>query len=147
RELPDGDAPRRPDRGRYRRRHALQPARLDRSRARPDGEGGDVAARGAPLGDVSGRPGPRPSRGNGADRARTRRRPHRCRRRSVPLTAPCRAPVQATLPLLVLVHALLGGRAVLLAFGLPVRWHGALFVLALVLSAGIFALVWAWRWY
>jgi len=38
-------------------------------------------------------------------------------------------------------------RAVLLDFGLPVRWHGALFVLALVLSAGIFALVWAWRWY
>jgi len=66
---------------------------------------------------------------------------------AVHLVNPFRRGVQATLLLLVLVHALLGVRAVLLDFGLPVRWHGALFVLALVLSAGIFALVWAWRWY
>ena len=65
----------------------------------------------------------------------------------VHLVNPFRRGVQAALLLLVLVHALLGVRAVLLDFGLPVRWHGALFVLALVLSAGIFALVWAWRWY
>ena len=49
--------------------------------------------------------------------------------------------------LLVLIHALLGVRAVLLDFGLPLRFYRALFVLALALSAGIFALVWAWRWY
>ena len=66
---------------------------------------------------------------------------------AVHLVNPFRRGVQATLLLLVLVHALLGVRAVLLDFGLPVRWHRALFVLALVLSAGIFALVWAWRWY
>ena len=66
---------------------------------------------------------------------------------AVHLVNPFRRGVQATLLLLVLVHALLGVRAVLLDFGLPVRWHGALFVLALVLSVGIFALVWAWRWY
>jgi len=66
---------------------------------------------------------------------------------AVHLVNPFRRGVQAALLLLVLVHALLGVRAVLLDFGLPVRWHGALFVLALVLSAGIFALVWAWRWY
>ena len=63
------------------------------------------------------------------------------------LVNPFRRGVQAALLALVLVHALLGVRAVLLDFGLPVRWHRALFVLALVLSAGIFALVWAWRWY
>ena len=66
---------------------------------------------------------------------------------AVHLVNPFRRGVQAALLLLVLVHALLGVRAVLLDFGLPVRWHGALFVLALVLSAGIFALEWAWRWY
>src|SRR3989454_11892812 len=64
---------------------------------------------------------------------------------AVHLVNPFRRGVQAALLLLVLVHALLGVRAVLLDFGLPVRWHGALFVLALVLSAGVFALVWAWR--
>ena len=66
---------------------------------------------------------------------------------AIHLVNPFRRGVQAALLLLVLVHALLGVRAVLLDFGLPVRWHRALFVLALVLSAGIFALVWAWRWY
>ena len=66
---------------------------------------------------------------------------------AVHLVNPFRRGVQAALLLLVLVHALLGVRAVLLDFGLPVRWHRALFVLALVLSVGIFALVWAWRWY
>ena len=52
----------------------------------------------------------------------------------------------AAVALLVLIHALLGVRAVLLDFGLPLRFHRALFVLALALSAEIFALVWAWRW-
>src|SRR2546425_12466154 len=63
---------------------------------------------------------------------------------AVHLVNPFRRGVQAALLLLVLVHALLGVRAVLLDFGLPVRWHGALFVLALVLSAGICAPVWGW---
>jgi succinate dehydrogenase hydrophobic anchor subunit len=66
---------------------------------------------------------------------------------AVHLVNPFRRSVQAALLMLVLVHALLGVRAVLLDFGLPVSWHRALFVLALVLSAVIFALVWAWRWY
>src|SRR2546428_13614853 len=64
---------------------------------------------------------------------------------AVHLVNPFRRGVQAALLLLVLVHALLGVRAVLLDFGLPVRWHGALFVLALVLSAGGFAPPWAGR--
>src|SRR2546426_11969185 len=48
------------------------------------------------------------------------------------LVNPFRRGVQAALLALVLVHALLGVRAVLLDFGLPVRWHRALFVLALI---------------
>src|SRR5881296_1957180 len=40
-----------------------------------------IAAGGDPRGDVHGRPRPRPSRGDGTDRAGTRRRPHRRRRR------------------------------------------------------------------
>lgn len=66
---------------------------------------------------------------------------------AVHLVNPFRRGVQAALLILVLVHALLGVRAMLLDFGLPVRWHRALFVLALVLSAVTFVLVWAWRWY
>jgi succinate dehydrogenase hydrophobic anchor subunit len=63
------------------------------------------------------------------------------------LVNPFRRGVQAALLALVLVHALLGVRALLLDLGLPLRWHRALFVLALVLAAGLFALAWAWRWY
>jgi hypothetical protein len=37
-------------------------------------------------------------------------------------------------------------RAILLDFGLPVRWHRRLLVLALALGALIFAAVWGWRW-
>ena len=55
--------------------------------------------------------------------------------------------VQAVLLALVLVHALLGVRALLLDFGLPQRWHRGLFALALALAAVIFAAVWMWRWY
>ena len=66
---------------------------------------------------------------------------------AIHLLNPFRRGVQAALLILVLVHALLGVRAVLLDFGLPVSWHRALFVLALSLSVAIFALVWAWRWY
>ena len=55
---------------------------------------------------------------------------------AVHLVNPFRRGVQAALLLLVLVHALLGVRAVLLDFGLPVRWHRALFVLALVSLGG-----------
>jgi succinate dehydrogenase hydrophobic anchor subunit len=47
----------------------------------------------------------------------------------------------------VLVHALLGVRVILLDFGLPVRWHRALFAGAIGLAAVIFAAVWSWRWY
>lgn len=63
------------------------------------------------------------------------------------LANPFRRGVQATLLALVLLHALLGVRALLLDFGLPVRWHRPLFVGAVGLSAALFAAVWAWRWY
>jgi succinate dehydrogenase hydrophobic anchor subunit len=63
------------------------------------------------------------------------------------LVNPFRRGVQAALLALVLLHALLGVRALLLDFGLPLRWHRALFVLALVLAAGLFALLWSVRWY
>ena len=56
-------------------------------------------------------------------------------------------PVQALLLGLVLLHGLLGVRAILLDFGLPVRWHRALFAGAVGLGAVIFAVVWGWRWY
>ncbi len=63
------------------------------------------------------------------------------------LTNPFRRGVQAALLALVLLHALLGVRALLLDVGLPVRWHRVLLVLALLLAAVLFALVWRWRWY
>jgi succinate dehydrogenase hydrophobic anchor subunit len=63
------------------------------------------------------------------------------------LVNPFRRGLQATLLALVLVHALLGVRTLLLDVGLPWRWHRALFVLAFVLAAGLFAGVWLWRWY
>ena len=63
------------------------------------------------------------------------------------LTNPFVRPVQAALLGLVLLHALLGVRTLLLDFGLPLRWHRALFAAALALSAVIFAVVWSWRWY
>lgn len=63
------------------------------------------------------------------------------------LTNPFRRSVQAALLALVLLHALLGVRSLLLDFGLPVRWHRVLFVLALLLGLVIFTLVWRWRWY
>ncbi|MGH7275792.1 MAG: hypothetical protein ACREIY_02045 [Candidatus Rokuibacteriota bacterium] len=66
---------------------------------------------------------------------------------AIHLVSPFRRGVQATLLGLVLVHALLGVRALLLDVGLPLRWHKALFGLALVLAAAIFAVVWTWRWY
>lgn len=56
-------------------------------------------------------------------------------------------PVQAILLGLVLLHGLLGLRAILLDLGLPVRLHRALFLAALGSSLGLFALVWWWRWY
>jgi succinate dehydrogenase hydrophobic anchor subunit len=55
-------------------------------------------------------------------------------------------PVQAMLLGLVLLHGLLGVRAILLDFGLPVRWHRSLLVLALVIGVAIFAAFWGWRW-
>ncbi len=63
------------------------------------------------------------------------------------LANPFRREVQAALLALALVHALLGVRSLLLDFGLPLRWHRALFVLALLLAGVIFAAVWTWRWY
>ena len=63
------------------------------------------------------------------------------------LRNPFLRPVQALLLGLVLLHGLLGVRAILLDVGLPVRLHRVLFVSALVLSAVVFALVWRWRWY
>ena len=63
------------------------------------------------------------------------------------LMNPFRRGVQAALLALVLVHALLGVRAILLDFGLAYRWHRALFALALILAIAVFGVVWAWRWY
>ncbi|HEU4371273.1 MAG TPA: hypothetical protein VFV05_23885 [Methylomirabilota bacterium] len=63
------------------------------------------------------------------------------------LVHPFRRGVQAALLALVLLHALLGVRSVMLDFGVPLRWHRALLVLALVLAAVLFAIVWGWRWY
>jgi len=63
------------------------------------------------------------------------------------LTNPFRRSVQAALLALVLLHALLGVRSLLLDVGLPVRWHRVLFVLALLLGLVIFTLTWRWRWY
>jgi succinate dehydrogenase hydrophobic anchor subunit len=62
------------------------------------------------------------------------------------LVNPFRRGVQAALLALALLHALLGVRALLLDFGLPVRWHRGLLVLALALGAAIFAAFWGWRW-
>jgi succinate dehydrogenase hydrophobic anchor subunit len=56
-------------------------------------------------------------------------------------------PVQALLLGLVLLHGLLGVRAILLDFGLPVRWHRALLAGALGVGTVLFVLVWGWRWY
>ena len=56
-------------------------------------------------------------------------------------------PVQAALLGLVLLHGLLGVRAILLDFGLPVRWHRSLLVLALVSGVALFAAFWGWRWF
>jgi succinate dehydrogenase hydrophobic anchor subunit len=60
---------------------------------------------------------------------------------------PFRRGVQAALLALVLLHALLGVRALLLDVGLPLSWHRTLFVAALTLAAAIFAGVWMFRWY
>jgi succinate dehydrogenase hydrophobic anchor subunit len=51
-------------------------------------------------------------------------------------------PVQAALLGLVLLHGLLGVRAILLDFGLPVRWHRLLFAGAIAAGVVIFAAVW-----
>lgn len=66
---------------------------------------------------------------------------------AVHLLNPFRRSVQATLLALVLLHALLGVRTLLLDCGLPLRWHRMLFALALVLAAALWATAWTWRWY
>ena len=63
------------------------------------------------------------------------------------LTNPFRRGVQAALLALVLLHALLGVRSLLLDFGLPLRWHRVLFALAVILAVVLFVIVWTWRWY
>ena len=65
----------------------------------------------------------------------------------VHLKNPFARPAQAALLALVLLHGLLGVRAILLDFGLPARWHRLLFLLALLAGAAAFAAVWWWRWY
>jgi len=55
--------------------------------------------------------------------------------------------VQAALLGLVLLHGLLGVRAILLDFGMPVRWHRLLFAGAIAVGLVLFALVWGLRWY
>lgn len=56
-------------------------------------------------------------------------------------------PVQAAVLALVLLHGLLGIRAILLDFGLPARVHRALFLLALLVALAGFGAFWRWRWY
>ena len=63
------------------------------------------------------------------------------------LANPFRRSVQAALLALVLLHALLGVRVLLLDVGLPLRWHRALFALALLLALALFWALWSWRWY
>jgi len=63
------------------------------------------------------------------------------------LKNPFLRPVQAALLGLVRLHGLLGVRAILLDFGLPVRWHRILFAGAIALGAVLFAVVWMLRWY
>jgi succinate dehydrogenase hydrophobic anchor subunit len=63
------------------------------------------------------------------------------------LRNPFGRPVQALLLALVLLHGLLGLRAILLDLGLPVRLHRLLFAGALLLAVALFALAWGWRWY
>jgi succinate dehydrogenase hydrophobic anchor subunit len=63
------------------------------------------------------------------------------------LRNPFGRPVQTLLLALVLLHGLLGLRAILLDLGLPVRLHRALFVGAILLGLALFALAWWWRWY
>jgi len=63
------------------------------------------------------------------------------------LKNPFARPVQAALLALLLLHGLLGVRAILLDFGLPVRWHRLLFTGAMALGAVIFAAFWGFRWY
>jgi len=66
---------------------------------------------------------------------------------AVHLKDPFARPVQAALLALVLLHGLLGVRAILLDFGLPARRHRLLFLLALVVGVATFAAFWRWRWY
>ena len=63
------------------------------------------------------------------------------------LINPFRRGVQAALLALALLHALLGVRSLLLEFGLPLRWHRALFAGAIALAGALFLVVWGWRWY
>ena len=63
------------------------------------------------------------------------------------LVNPFRRGVQAALLALALLHALLGVRSLLLDFGLPLRWHRALFAGAVVLAGVLFLIVWGGRWY
>jgi len=63
------------------------------------------------------------------------------------LKNPFLRPVQAALLGLVLLHGLLGVRAILLDFGLPVRWHRVLFAGAIALGVVLFGVVWGLRWY
>ncbi len=62
------------------------------------------------------------------------------------LRNPFARPVQATLLALVLLHGCLGLRAILLDFGVPVRWHRALLAAAVAAAIILFGLVWGWRW-
>jgi succinate dehydrogenase hydrophobic anchor subunit len=63
------------------------------------------------------------------------------------LVNPFRRGVQAALLALALLHALLGVRSLLIDVGAPLRWHRALFALALALTVVLFVGVWTWRWY
>ena len=44
-------------------------------------------------------------------------------------------------------HFVCPDHVLLLDVGLPLRWHRALFALALVLALALFWALWSWRWY
>jgi succinate dehydrogenase hydrophobic anchor subunit len=59
---------------------------------------------------------------------------------------PFRRGVQMALLALVLLHGLLGLRALVLDAGVGFRWHRWLLAAALGLGLVLFVVVWAWRW-
>lgn len=62
------------------------------------------------------------------------------------VASPFRRGVQMALLALLLVHGLLGLRALVLDTGVGFRWHRWLLLAALGLALVLFVAAWAWRW-